>query len=561
MRIIKILFCLSLLFVNLHFRGMQKPPAKASVNVPKPVVTSDIQDAEDENAWFSSLVNLVSKKVDPLGYATDNKAISYYNQALSYNPELPAPKKLNLDDTSKKVLNKITPRIIAARKQLLEAVESKDPDHKAIETLLELYRQVPQVFSECDCAILFGLHNWRRNAHKKSVHELSYYRPTEQATDQNQSVILDAHRSKQELVINAVELRKLAEQQYNWWNPAGIVAEGVHYLKKHYTHPIEHLTTVDSIKLCAGMAYFNPLNPLNNTDPDFTLKPDLEWHRKLVKKVVGREDIHLLNLVYSILHKRTANAMRLSKPVIATASSTVPPTIISPLTEALASGYLTFIQNSKIDNTPTDPQTLEAQRKQEEERKKAAEESAAKKKEQAEQEELKRQQALKEKETADAQRLEEEIQRRVTQQLAEKQQTEEKKQVEERERNRLKEEKAAAILKGIQEDKKRREDEERKAKEEAEAAFKAAEERAAKLRALAQSQDGSPSSSTTSAPTVVQGSPSAQPHQVYQADAVPKLEQNPEDICKCGSTKKYKNCCKKKATPSGSPQRPQQTQG
>lgn len=528
MRIIKTVFCLSLLLVNLNFNGMQKPPAKAPVNVPKPVVTADIQDNEDENAWFSSLVNYVSKKVDPLGYATDNKAISYYNQALSYNPELPEPKKLNLDDTSKKVLHKITPRIMAARKQLLEAVESKDPDHKAIETLLELYRQVPQVFSECDCALLFGLHNWRRNTHKKSVHELSYYRPNEQAVDQSKSVILDSQKSKQELVINAVELRKLAEQQYNWWNPAEIIAEGVHYLKKHYTHPIEHLTTVDSIKLCAGMSYFNPLNPLHNTDPEFTLKPDLEWHRKLAKKVLGREDIHLVNLVYNILHKRTTNAMRLSKPVIETASSTVPLSIFSPLTIALADGYLTFIKNSKIDNTPTDPQKIEAQRKQEEERKKAIDEAAAQKKAQAQLEELKRQQTLKEKEASDAQKLEEEINRRVAQKLEE-----EKKQAEEL-KNRL-----------------------AKEKEEAEAAFKAVQEkqRTAKLQALAESS--SPSSSTSQIPTVVAGSASATPHQIYQADtAVPKLEQNPEDVCKCGSTKKYKNCCKKATTPSGSPQRP-----
>ena len=60
----------------------------------------------------------------------------------------------------------------------------------------------------------------------------------------------------------AAELKKLAEKKYNWWNPVELSAEAINYVSKYYVFPIDHLTTDDSQKMCAGILYFNPLNQI-----------------------------------------------------------------------------------------------------------------------------------------------------------------------------------------------------------------------------------------------------------------------------------------------------------
>lgn len=493
-------------------------------------------DTEEESSWMTALFNKLKKKADPIGYATNNKARKYYNDALLYNPDLNEHRQLNLDDHAKTVISKITSRMIVANDILREIVESKDPDHSSLETLLEARRSMPGFFSECDDAILLGLHNWRRNIHKRIVKDLSYYVETND-DPQTKSVVLTPSSTRSELDVTPVTLKTLATKSFSWW-PTGLYAATINYLSKHYVFPIDHITTLESAQMCNGVLYFNPQHPDHTKDAEFTLNPDLEWQRLLVKKVLEREKIYLTNLAYNLLKDKRPAVMKLSRPKEANANSTVPSCLFTDVSDALCGGYLTYVKNSATN----DSKPITDKSKQEEESRKKTAEAAAKKKAEAEQEELKRQQALKEKEAADARKLEEEIQRRVAQQIEEKRQAEEK-------RKRLAEEKADAILKEIH-DKKRREEEERKTKEEAEAAFKTAEEkqRAAKLKALAESS--SPTSSTVvTPPAVVNSSTPA------TVEAVPKLEQNPEDTCGCGSTKKYKNCCKKKVTPSGSPQR------
>jgi hypothetical protein len=506
-------------------------------------------DNEEENTWMTALFNKLKKKADPIGYATNNKARRYYNDALLYDPSAKEHRPLNLDDQAKTVITKIISRMIVANDILREITESKNPDHSSLETLLEAKRAMPGFFSECDDAILLGLHNWRRNIHKRIVKDLSYYVETKD-DPQAKSLILTPQNAKSELAVTPGTLKTLATKSYSWW-PSGIYAATINYISKHYFFPVDHITTVESTQMCNGMLYFNPQNPDHTKDAEFTLNPDLEWQRLLVKKVLEREKIYLTNLAYYLLKDKRSVVMKLSRPKEENPNSTVPSCLFTQVSDALCGGYLCHVKNDKIGNTPVDPKQITEKLKQEELRKKAAEEAAAKKKAEAEQEELKRQQALKEKETAEAQKLEEEIQRRVTQQLEEKRQAEEK-------RKRLADEKTDAILREIQ-DKKRREEEEKKAKEEAEAVFKDAEEkqRAAKLNALAKSQDDSSlNKGTAPTPSSNAAVPATNNVSSPTVSTIPKLEQNPEDTCACGSTKKYKNCCKKKTTPSGSPQRP-----
>ena len=359
MRICKTLFCL--LFIVTIF--------------PKTVVA---MEDPDESTWGAALVNKIKKKIDPLGYATNNKAFRSYRDALSYDPSSSDPKTLNMDDTSKKVIKKIIPRMIAGLDILHAIVESRNPDNPDLDTMLKAKKNMPGFFSECDDAILLGLHNWKRNIHKKELADYDYYVPSSNDSNHKSQIITPA-KSKTDLVVSAANLKKLACKSYNRWNPLELVAEGVNYLNKHYYASIDHITTVDSEQMCMGMLYFNPLNPYNKTDSDFTLNPDLDWHRLLVKKVIDREKIYLTTLSYYLIYNKQKQVMQLSRPKVETPNSTVPSSLFSQVTDSLCSGYLARAQAKKIDDTPEDPKALEEKQRKIEAQKKAAEEEAKKK--------------------------------------------------------------------------------------------------------------------------------------------------------------------------------------
>lgn len=478
-------------------------------------------DAVDKSL-LAAFINKINKKMDPVGYATNQQAKLVYAKALAfaYSSENDSG---SMADSSKKVITKIIPRMIASRSTLYKIVEGKNPDDPALRAMLQAKKDMPELFSECDDAILLGLVHWKRNTHKRQLQDFESYIET---LNSQKSIFIsnDTKDKKPQLEISVADLKAIALKKYNYWNPnpfnpTGAFAGVLHYVSKHYVFSIEHLTDADSRGLCTGMLFFNPTHPNHTADPELTLDPDKEWHRELVRKVIDRENIFLANLYYYLINNDAEQTMRLSRPKTETPNSSIPVGIFTGVTDALSNGVLTFKKKETQDNTPEDPKVTA-------EKQKALEEAAAKKKAEAEKEEQ-RLKSLKEKEAA-ALKLEEE-----------------KKLAEEKRKQ-----KAEEILKDIQ-DKKRREEEERKTKEEAEAAFKTAEEkqRAAKLKALAESS--SPTSSTVvTPPAAVNSSTPA------SVEAVPKLEQNPEDTCGCGSTKKYKNCCKKKVTPSGSPQRP-----
>lgn len=485
MRIIKLLFCLSFHLITIPLLSMDAP----------------------DKSLLAACINKINKKIDPVGYATNQQAKLVYAKALAFAFATEKDSG-SLADSSKKVITKVIPRMIASRTTLYKIVEGKNPDDPALRAMLQAKKDTPELFSECDDAILLGLVHWKRNTHKRQLQDFESYVET---LNSQKSLFISSEtkEKKSQLDISVADLKAIALKKFNYWNlnpfnASGAMAGLVHYVSKHYVFSIEHLTDADSRGLCTGMLYFNPTHPNHTADPELTLDPDKEWHRELVRKVIDRENIFLANLYYYLINNDAEQIMRLSRAKTETPNSSIPVGIFAGVTDALSSGVLTFKKKETKDNIPDDPKVAA-------EKQKALDEAAAKKKA----EEEKRLKDLKEKEAA-AQKLEEE-----------------KKQAEEL-KNRL-----------------------AKEKEEAEAASKAVQEkqRAAKLQALAESS--SPSSSTSEIPTVVAGSASATPHQIYQADtAVPKLEQNPEDVCKCGSTKKYKNCCKKATTPSGSPQRP-----
>lgn len=486
MRIIKILFCLSFNLIIVPLLSMDAP----------------------DKSFLAACINKINKKMDPVGYATNQQAKLVYAKALAfaYTTEKDSG---SLADSSKKVITKVIPRMIASKTTLYKIVEGKNPDDPALRAMLQAKKDTPELFSECDDAILLGLVHWKRNTHKRQLQDFESYVET---LNSQKSIFVasETKEKKPQLDISVADLKAIALKKYNYlnlnpFNATGALAGLVHYVSKHYVFSIEHLTDADSRGLCTGMLYFNPTHPNHTADPELTLDPDKEWHRELVRKVIDRENIFLANLYYYLINNDAEQIMRLSRPKTETPNSSIPEGIFTGVTDALSNGVLTFKKKETKDNIPDDPKVAA-------ETQKALEEAAAKKKAEAEQEEQ-RLKALKEK--------------------------------------------TATILSEIQ-DKKRREEEERKTKEEAETLFKGTEEkqRTAKLQALAESSSSSNSISETL--TVVPGSSLAQPHQIYQADTtIPKLEQNPEDLCKCNSGKKYKNCCKKKITPSGSPQRPQ----
>ncbi len=331
----------------------------------------------DENTLLSALINKLNKHIDQVGYATNNKAIKVYHDALSYNSTHSKTNPLCLDDRSKKVIKKIIPRMITSRSILYKIVESKNPDHPDLRAMLKAKNEIPKLFSECDDAILLGLLNWKRNTHKRHLEDYEAF-DENLSKDKSASLLSEIKDNQSKLEVSVADLKALALKQYNWWNPLEILKEGIHYLSKHYVFPIDHLTSSDSRDLCTGMLYFNPMHPKHNTDPELILDPEKEWHRWLVKKVTDRENILLRNLYIYLIKNNPQQVMKLSRPKIQTPNSTIPVGIFSEVTDSLASGFLAFSKANQINNLPNDPKTHEEQRIQEENQRKLAEEQKLK---------------------------------------------------------------------------------------------------------------------------------------------------------------------------------------
>jgi len=380
-------------------------------------------DDPDENTWLAALINKLNKQIDKVGYATNNKALRAYNDALNYGPGHSKTTALSLDDKSKKVIKKIIPRMMAGRVILQKIVESNNPDHPDLRAMLKAKKDMPGFFSECDDAILLGLLNWKRNTHKRELQDYEDYVETQNS----QASLLMTPKiegKKNELEVSVSDLKRLALKQYNWWNPYEIVAGTLNYLSKHYFFPIDHLTNTDSRDLCTGMLYFNPVHPKHNIDPELTLNPDKEWHRWLVRKVIDRENIFLGKLYYNLVNNKPKQVMQLSRPKVETPNSTIPVGIFSQVTDSLSSGFLSFTIEKEINNIPDDPKVLEERLKQEEARKKAEEENAKTKA--AEEQE-------KQRKLAEEQRVKDEITQRLVEKVAAARVASEKKEKEENE--------------------------------------------------------------------------------------------------------------------------------
>ena len=360
MRTDNVLFCLLLLLTTIP-------------------MTMRAMDDPDENTWIAAIINKLKKKADPLGYATNNKAIKAYSDALSYNPANQNSATLNLDDRSKKVIKKIIPRIIAGLDILETIVKSNDPDHPHLNAMIKAKKNMPGFFSECDDAILFGLQNWKYNIHKRALGDSDDYLETP-ALAQSMAPTQENKDNKPMLTVSAAQLKKLALKKYNWWNPFELLAEGLNYLSKHYVLPIDHLTTSDSQEMCTGILYFHPSHPLHNTDREFTLNPELDWHRLLVGKIIDRRKIFLVNFAYYLSNNKRNQVMQLSRPKTENPNSTIPLSIFSEVTDSLSSGYLAFVKGEQLNNIPTNAKELAEKLKNDEESKKAAAEAEKKRK-------------------------------------------------------------------------------------------------------------------------------------------------------------------------------------
>lgn len=294
-------------------------------------------------------------------------------------------------------------------------------------------------------------------------------------------------------------------------------AEKINNAARKQFNPVKHLTHSKTQLFGDQLLRFAPNHPGHNSE-NWHFNPNLKLHEYNVKKVFEREKLLLwaINNAIQTGDIATISALNFTNPDQPNAV-TISQGYFSKILKSQIAGYLAY-------KTKLMSGDLKTQEEQEPLRKKAAEEAAAKKKVE-EVEEQKRVAAERQKqEEIEAQRLQKEIERRA-QELA-KQITEE----------------------------------EKRTRQEAEAAFKAAEEkkkradREALLHALSESQS-SMNASAQAAPLARPPSPAMPAAQATHPTEIPKLEQNPEDLCACKSGRKYKNCCKKLIS-SGSPQQP-----
>lgn len=476
-------------------------------------------------------------KIDPSTHITQNESIEVHNKVMSLNPSLPKPVLFVPDDNWRGEEGYIA-KAIRRQQALLCQIEFGifggiiyNADPSVIAQLMDAKPKIEGYFSPHALAVLAGYYEYRINMARDAA---TQYSNLSKATSGLNAETKNSNplEEKKSIETNFTEPMPYEEYRNLVVNDNSRIIEKYNNKKRKDKNPIEHLTHSKTALFGNQLLRFDPKHPGHNSDK-WHFNPRLPEHQRNVEKAFERERRLLDEINKAIQEGTSGNIIKVKKLNFVNPDEpntvTISEGYFSPVLKAIISGYLAY-RSTSIAADLKIQEEQERQRQLEEQKKKAAEDETVRKKAQEEAEEKARAAEIV------AKKRQEEIESRA-QAIAQKQ---------------------------IQED--RRMEAERKAYAEAEATFKATEEkqkaeaedkkrREASLKAL-EGQDAPPNGSTGTL-AATGGSPTnstanaASPAQ----STVPKLDQNPEDLCACSSGKKNKNCCKK-PTPSGLLQQP-----